>query len=63
MWLVQLPYPFAVTLVLVVLVPVSWGVATLFERGVDAAIAWRRQRASARQERPDHTGDSGAAPS
>lgn len=61
LWLVQLPYPFAVTLVLVVLVPVSWGVASLFERGLDAAVAWRRQRLPERQEQPDRTSDSGVA--
>lgn len=64
LWLVQLPYPFAVTLVLVVLVPVSWGVASLFERGIDTASAWRRRRASARdEERHAAPSDSGAAPS
>jgi hypothetical protein len=65
LWLVQLPYPFAVTVVLVVLVPLSWGVASLFERGLDAFDAWRRQRAAVREQEQRHAApsDGGAAPS
>lgn len=35
LWLVQLPYPLQVTLVLAVLLPLAWGVARLIDRGVD----------------------------
>jgi hypothetical protein len=64
LWLVQLPYPFAVTVVLVVLVPLSWGVASVFERGIEAFDAWRRRRASAHEQQQRHTvpNDRGAAP-
>lgn len=65
LWVVQLPYPFAVTVVLVVLAPVSWGVASLFERGSDAFDAWRQRRVSARAQEQRHAApsDGGAAPS
>lgn len=39
LWLVQLPYPFAVTVVLVVLLPVCWGLARLVDRGIDELAA------------------------
>jgi hypothetical protein len=35
LWLVQLPYPLLVTLVLVVLVPVCWILARMIDRGTD----------------------------
>jgi hypothetical protein len=39
LWLVQLPYPFAVTLVLAVLLPTCWGFARLIDRGIDEGAA------------------------
>ncbi|MFD0486626.1 hypothetical protein ACFQ0O_05695 [Saccharopolyspora spinosporotrichia] len=36
LWLVQLPYPLQVMLVLAVLVPLAWGVGWLIDRGIDA---------------------------
>lgn len=39
LWLVQLPYPLLVILVLGVLLPLSWGVARLLDRGIDEVSA------------------------
>jgi hypothetical protein len=39
LWLVQLPYPVAVTLVLAVLLPVFWALARLVDRGIDEVAA------------------------
>lgn len=39
LWLVQLPYPLLVTLVLVVLVPTAWAVSRLLDHGVDIIAA------------------------
>lgn len=39
LWLVQLPYPLLVTLVLGVLLPLCWGVARLVDRGIDEVSA------------------------
>ena len=39
LWLVQLPYPLLVTLVLAVLLPLCWGLARLVDRGIDEAGA------------------------
>ncbi|WP_019855039.1 hypothetical protein [Actinopolyspora mortivallis] len=38
-WLVMLPYPFQVTLVLAVLIPLCWLVARGLDRGVDELVA------------------------
>lgn len=38
LWLVQLPYPLQVTLVLGVLVPLCWAVAYLLDGGVGRAM-------------------------
>lgn len=35
LWLVQLPYPLLVTLVLAVLIPLAWGLAWFIDRGID----------------------------
>ncbi|GAA4859553.1 hypothetical protein [Saccharopolyspora rosea] len=35
LWLVQLPYPVQVILVMAVLLPLSWGLARVIDRGVD----------------------------
>lgn len=35
LWLVQLPYPLLVALVLLVLLPLCWAVARLIDRGID----------------------------
>ncbi|GAB3298575.1 hypothetical protein [Parasphingorhabdus pacifica] len=35
LWLVRLPYPLLVTLVLAVLVPLCWGLAWILDRGID----------------------------
>lgn len=39
LWLVQLPYPLLVILVLGVLLPLCWGVARLLDRGIDEVSA------------------------
>lgn len=39
LWLVQLPYPPLVTLVLAVLLPVAWVLAGWVNRGIDWAVA------------------------
>ncbi len=39
LWLVQLPYPLLVTLVLGVLLPLGWGVARLVDRAIDEVSA------------------------
>ncbi|RCW40819.1 hypothetical protein DFQ14_110148 [Halopolyspora algeriensis] len=39
LWLVQLPYPLLVTLMLVVLLPLCWGVARVLDRGIDEVSA------------------------
>lgn len=40
LWLVQLPYPPLVTLVLVVLLPVTWVLGKIIDRTVDRIGAW-----------------------
>jgi hypothetical protein len=39
LWLVQLPYPLAVTLVLAVLLPACWALVRLVDRGIDVVFA------------------------
>lgn len=39
LWLVRLPYPLLVTLVIAVLVPLCWGVAGWIDRGIDQVAA------------------------
>lgn len=39
LWLVQLPYPLLVTVVLGVLLPTCWGMARLVDRAIDEAGA------------------------
>lgn len=39
LWLVQLPYPLLVALVLAVLLPLCWAVAGLIDRGIDGVAA------------------------
>ena len=39
LWLVQLPYPPLVTLVLAVLLPAAWLVAGVLNRVIDSAVA------------------------
>jgi hypothetical protein len=46
LWLVQLPYPFAVTLFLAVLLPLCWGVVALIDKGINALVRRRRERGS-----------------
>lgn len=60
LWLVQLPYPLLVTLMLAVLLPLCWGAARVIDRGVDelAAKVTRVRDAEpplGRRDRPDES--------
>lgn len=61
LWLVQLPYPLLVTLVIGVLLPSCWGLARLVDRGIDVVAAKLTTVRDAeppvrRRERGQHSG-------
>jgi hypothetical protein len=64
LWLVQLPYPIAVTVVLAMLVPLCWVLARLIDRGIDeiaAKLTWARDTEPPVGGREDTRGDRGAS--
>lgn len=57
LWLVQLPYPLLVALVLGVLLPSCWGLARLMDRGIDAVGARLTTVRATQPPQHDHSGE------
>lgn len=61
LWLVRLPYPLLVTLVLAVLVPLCWALAWVIDRGIDELGARMTRFGDAEPPVGKHDGAGGSS--